>query len=183
MRHFAIQWTVAGAILWRSWWARRGGSIDRQATEGSDRVFTSRGLGGLSGRIQRLHRYVGADRWSGNPRHSSIPGNAVVDKGAAKAIVKQLHDNHVKAKDEIVLEPTLENDDRFAIRIHERYKHKGHVADELHLYKMVGPRPCMLTVNAQTEQEDEAKKVQVFGETTLLSAKLVKPKTKSGAAG
>lgn len=103
-----------------------------------------------------------------------MPDDAMINERAAKAMLKQLHENHVKAKDEIVLEPKLEKDNRFAIRIHERDKHKDHLSDELHLYKMVGGRPCMLTVNAVTEDEDEAKKVHQIGEEVLLSAKFVK---------
>ncbi len=104
----------------------------------------------------------------------ALPGNAMVDQSAARAIVKQLHDSHMKAKDEVVLEPSLETDDRFAIRIHERFKHKEKFADELHLYKLVGSRPCMLTVNAVTEDEAAAKKVHGVGEETLLSARFAK---------
>lgn len=108
-----------------------------------------------------------------------MPDNAVINERAAKAIVKQLHENHVKAKDQIILEPSLDVDLRFAIRIHERYKHKDkdEVSDELHLYKAVGSRPCMLTVNAVTADQDEAKKVHEIGEETLLSAKFVRKKT------
>ena len=103
-----------------------------------------------------------------------MPDDAVINDRAAKAMVKQLHENHIKAKDQIILEPTLQPDTRFAIRIHERYKHKDHVSDELDLYKMVGSRPCMLTVNAVTDDEDDAKKVHEIGEQTLLSARFLR---------
>jgi hypothetical protein len=104
----------------------------------------------------------------------ALPGNAVVDKGAGRAIVRQLHENHLKAKDEIVLEPRLEDDDRFSIRIHEKYKRKGQLSDEMHYYKMVGSRACMLTVNAVTDDEADAKKVHAVGEAVLLSARFAK---------
>ena len=41
----------------------------------------------------------------------------------------------------------IERDKRFAIVIHEKYKAGNLTADELHLYKAVGPRVVMLTVN------------------------------------
>ena len=108
----------------------------------------------------------------------ALPANAAVDNRAADAMVKQLHNGHVKAKDEVLLEPKREADDRFAIRIHERFKHGQQVSDELHLYKLVGSRPCMLTVNAQTDNESEARKIHVIGEDVLLSAKFVKKSIK-----
>ncbi len=103
-----------------------------------------------------------------------MPDDAVITQRTAKAMVKQLHDAHVKAKDQVILEPTLETDSRFAIRIRERFKHGADFSDQLHLYKMVGARPCMLTVNAMTDDQDAAKAVHQAGEQTLLSAKFIK---------
>ncbi|MDB5289815.1 MAG: hypothetical protein JWL69_1056 [Phycisphaerales bacterium] len=100
-----------------------------------------------------------------------LPSNAAIDAAAGKALVTRLRQNHKLAKQEIVLEPRLEPDDAFALRIHERYKNKeGKVVDELHLYRQVGGRAVMLTVQSLSTDEEKIRKVHKVGEDMLTSA-------------
>jgi hypothetical protein len=106
-----------------------------------------------------------------------LPADAVVDSAAGPAIIRQLKANHVKAKQKMLLAPTIEKDPHFSLRIHERYDDaEGNVNDELHLYNKVGPLKVMLTVNARTEDADAAKKTHAIGEEILQTAKAVKKK-------
>ncbi|MDB5172271.1 MAG: hypothetical protein JWN51_1044 [Phycisphaerales bacterium] len=100
-----------------------------------------------------------------------LPPNAAIDAAAGRALVIKLRQNHKLAKQEIALEPRLEPDDAFALRIHERYKDKeGKVVDELHLYRQVGGRAVMLTVQSLSKDEDHIRDVHKIGEDMLTSA-------------
>ena len=69
-----------------------------------------------------------------------LPADAVVDAAAGPSIIRQLKANHAKAKQKILMAPTIEKDHHFSMRIHERYADaEGNVNDELHLYNKVGP--------------------------------------------
>jgi hypothetical protein len=112
-----------------------------------------------------------------------LPSNAAIDAAAGKALVTKLRQNHKLARQEVVLDPRLEPDDSFALRIHERYKDKeGKVVDELHLYRQVGGRAVMLTVQSLSKDEDQIRKVHTVGEEMLTSATF-KPKRRGKPKG
>lgn len=109
-----------------------------------------------------------------------LPENAAISPAAAKKIVAQLKINHKKRKQEIVLEPQIEEDKRFAIRIHERYKTAdGKTADESHLYRLVGGRALELDVQSLSEEPEKVAAVLKTADEVLLSATWVKPNRKS----
>jgi hypothetical protein len=76
----------------------------------------------------------------------------------AVAIVKQIKESHAEKKDVVVMQPKIEKDHRFAFIVHEQYKVGDKVADQLHIYRAVGPRVLMLTVNSVAD--DPAKTAQ-----------------------
>ena len=101
-----------------------------------------------------------------------LPDDMVVDKETTGAIVKQLRGAHGQAK--VVLQPTVESDERFALKIHERYEvGKGaniKVADVLHLYRYVGKRLVMATVNSVSDDPEAVKAAHADAQECLVSA-------------
>ncbi len=69
----------------------------------------------------------------------------------AVAIIKKLKEMHTQQHQLLVMPPKMEKDKRFAIVIHEKYKVGQHIADQLHIYRSVGPRVVMLTVNSVSD--------------------------------
>jgi hypothetical protein len=101
-----------------------------------------------------------------------LPENAVISPQAGSALVVKLRANHKKAGQAIVMDPTVEKDARFSIRIHEKYKTKdGATADELHLYRKVGSQAVSVTVQSLSEDQKHIDVVHRAGEETLLSAR------------
>ena len=105
-----------------------------------------------------------------------LPSDAQLSGQMAQAIVRQLRDNRRRAKQKMALEPKVERDPRFALRIHEKIEEKDKIADQLHLYRDLGPRIVMLTVSALVTKDGDPKPVHKAGEDVLLSAKWVKKK-------
>ena len=107
-----------------------------------------------------------------------LPPASDVFPNMGGAVVKQLREWRKSKGQKIVLDPRVERDPRFALRVHEQYAtdEKGErVADQLHLYRRVGPRVVMVTVNAVTPDPERAKAIQATGEETALSATLIPP--------
>jgi hypothetical protein len=104
-----------------------------------------------------------------------LPKDASVDPDiaaqVAAAMVKQLKKAHADAGTEMVMQPTVEKDKRFAIVIHEKCKAGPSTADELHVYKAVGPRVLMLTVNSVAADPDKAATIHKDGEDLLDAVK------------
>jgi hypothetical protein len=93
------------------------------------------------------------------------------------AVVRALRDAHKKADQKVLFGPKVEPDKRFALRVHEKYQAGDKVADELHLYRTVGPRVVMVTVNAWVSDEAGAKPIHAAGEDLLVSANwIAKPR-------
>ncbi|HEX4124778.1 MAG TPA: hypothetical protein VHY37_08645 [Tepidisphaeraceae bacterium] len=106
-----------------------------------------------------------------------LPTDAVVDSSAGPSICRQLKAIHAKAKQRMLLVPTIVKDARFSLCIHERYvDDQGNTDDELHLYRQAGPLGVMLTVNARTDDSETAKKTHAVGEDVMLSAAAVRKK-------
>ena len=89
----------------------------------------------------------------------------------AVAIVKQLKQQRKDEKTEVVMQPKIEKDKRFAFIIHERYKVGDKTADQMHIYKSVGPRVMMLTVNTTADDADKVADIQKTAEALLDSVK------------
>ena len=68
-----------------------------------------------------------------------LPMTAGTDAKAANAILAELRSCAVR-KEQFTVEPTVEKDERFALRIHEQFKSADQSVDQWHLYRKVGPR-------------------------------------------
>lgn len=104
-----------------------------------------------------------------------LPADAEITPQMGGAVVRALRDAHKKAGEKIVMDPKVEPDKRFALRVHEKYQHGDKTADELHLYKNLGPRVVMVTVNTWVADDAAARALQAAGEDVGVSARWVKP--------
>jgi len=101
-----------------------------------------------------------------------LPEKAWIAPEAGPKLAAQFRASRKKAGETIVLDPKVEKDSHFSIRIHEKYKNKqGAVADELHLYKKIGDRPVSVTVQSFSEDEHHVETIHKVGSDTLISAK------------
>lgn len=98
-----------------------------------------------------------------------LPANAAADRDVAAAMVRTLKQNRKAAKQTFVQEPQIENDDRFAVRIREKFMDGDKVADQLHLYRMIGKRVLLVTVKTVAEGDAGAAH-HALAETVALSA-------------
>ena len=99
-----------------------------------------------------------------------LPPDAEMTPEMGGAVVRALRDAHKKANQKMLFGPKVEADKRFALRVHEKYQSGDKVADEVHIYRTVGPRVVMLTVNAWVNDEAGAKAIHTAGEDVLVSA-------------
>ena len=101
-----------------------------------------------------------------------VPDEMVIDQATTAALVKHLKGSHGNAK--VLLQPTVVADERFALKIHERYEagkaEKKQVADVLHLYRYVGRRLVEATVNSVADEAETVKAEHGDAEEALLSA-------------
>lgn len=101
-----------------------------------------------------------------------LPEKAWIAPEAGPKLAAQFRASRKKAGETIVLDPKVEKDSHFSIRIHEKYKNKqGAVADELHLYKKIGDRAVSVTVQSFSEDEHHVDAIHKVGSDTLISAK------------
>lgn len=100
-----------------------------------------------------------------------LPDDMVVDKASTDAILKAIR-GFIKSK--ILLEPTVESDDRFALKIHERYEvgkdENKRIADVLHIYMYVGKHMMSVTVNSVATEPEAVEAAHKDAEDALLSA-------------
>jgi len=75
-------------------------------------------------------------------------------------------------KMEIIDAPKLEPDARFMIKVHERFKDGETTVDAVHLYRGIGLNLVSVTVSANTDDKDEAKRIHDAGALMLLSVNL-----------
>ena len=103
-----------------------------------------------------------------------LPDDMVIDKPVTAAILKQLRGEHLKANAKMPLEPVAESDDRFTLKVHERFEvgkdDKKKVSDQLHIYLYVGKHLMMATVNSVAADAEIVKVEHQNAEDALLSA-------------
>jgi hypothetical protein len=100
-----------------------------------------------------------------------LPPDAEMTDQMGGAVIRSLRDAHKKANQKILYGPKVEPDNRFALKVHEKYQSGDKVADELHIYRDVGPRVIMVTVNAWVTDEVEAQQIHKAGEDLAFSAR------------
>jgi hypothetical protein len=94
-------------------------------------------------------------------------------------VVKRLREARKKqANLQIVMEPKIEQDKRFQIRVREQYKSGEGTYDVLRLYRQVGPRVVMVMVNSSSPEDARDKEIHQAGEEVAVSATFAKPAKK-----
>jgi len=99
------------------------------------------------------------------------PKDMVASDNVAVAIMKELRSRREKAGVKVIMQPTIEHDSRFAIRIHEKYKVGDHTNDSLQLFRNVGPRLVLVIVGSLSDDPHQVALTHATGEAVLLSAK------------
>ena len=100
-----------------------------------------------------------------------LPTDASVDDNVKVAIVKKYREITAKLGVKVILPATIEKDSRFDIRIREKYQSGKIMAENLHLYKQIGPRILELDANSFADDPDKVATIQKDGEQVLLGAK------------
>jgi hypothetical protein len=126
------------------------------------------------------------------PDHASVvsvevlPADATIGPESFGAIMRSLRQTRQQRREKFVEGPTNEKDNRFLLRIHEKYRTMVKVDDkpaektasQLHLYRQVGPRIIMVTVWSTADADEELKQAQAAGEEMALSAVFGRPSRK-----
>jgi len=115
-----------------------------------------------------------------------LPADATIGPESFGAIMRSLRQTRQQHNEQFIENPTAEKDDRFLLRIHEKYhttvkvddKPTEKIATQLHLYRQVGPRIVMVTVWSTADADDELKQAQSAGEDIALSAVFGRPSRK-----
>jgi hypothetical protein len=98
--------------------------------------------------------------------------NAALRAQMQKVILGWDNDDLAKRKVEVIDAPKVETDDRFMLRVHERYKDGEHVLDVVHLYRAIGLNLVGVMVAAGTEDKAVAKGIHDAGALILMSVNL-----------
>ena len=92
-----------------------------------------------------------------------------ISPAAGGKLIVKLREMRKAKGQKSTLGPRVEADNRFDLKIHEKYEFKGKVFDQVHLYRRVGPRIVMVTANA-LDEGDRVQKVHEVAEAVALSA-------------
>ena len=113
------------------------------------------------------------------------PPGGQLDGGIGGAMVRKLRETRRQNGTKVLMAAKQEKDKRFAIRIHEQYEREmpakegkepeKRVVDQLHLYRKVGPRVVMVTINSVAKEDEQVQEVHRMGEAVAMSAKYVPP--------
>ena len=103
-----------------------------------------------------------------------LPASMKIEPDLAAGMTKKMRQNRQANSQKFVQEPTVEKDDNFMIRIREWYQIKEQIADQLHLYRAVGPRCLLVTINSLAGEE-KAKEHHAVAITASMSATPVAP--------
>lgn len=112
-----------------------------------------------------------------------LPVDAKIGPESFGAIARVQRQTRQQHNEKFVENPTVKKDERFLLRIQEKYhtmvkvddKPADRVATQLHLYRQVGARIMMLTVLSTADSDDELKQAQSAGEDIALSATFGRP--------
>jgi hypothetical protein len=118
------------------------------------------------------------------PQQQGIPVHDLrVRQQLAKAILAAANEELKTLKVEVLDPPKAEVDDRFMLRMHERYKDGDITYDRVHLYRGIGFNLIDVAITAVTDDKETAKKLHDAGATLLMSVtvgpqdpKIIRPK-------
>jgi hypothetical protein len=140
--------------------------IASRADNGMSVVYrTPDGLGTISILITQQKEAI--------PQH-----NPAVYAQMRKTILDWDNDDLAKRKVDVIDAPKVEPDDRFMLRVHERFKDGDHPLDVLHIYRGIGLNLVGVTVAASTENFADAKRVHDAAALLLMSVSLAAPDPK-----
>ena len=102
--------------------------------------------------------------------------NALVRAQMQKAVLGWDNEDLQKRKVEVIDAPMVEPDDRFMLRVHERYKdEEQHPLDVIHIYRGIGLNLVGVMVAASTQDKAQAKKIHDSAALMLMSVNLGPP--------
>lgn len=90
----------------------------------------------------------------------------------AQFVGKTIREEASQGQQDIVMPPRVEDDERFLLRVHDKFNTEERFGDRVHLYREVGLYLVSVTATAYTEDEAEAKRVHELGAEMLLSVRL-----------
>ena len=99
-----------------------------------------------------------------------LPVDAKVTAAAANKIIQSLLATRRQRKEQVVQRRPSRRTPALPACIHERFKSGDKTADQLHLYREVGPRVVMVTVKSTADSEEDVKAARAAGEDAALSA-------------
>ena len=108
-----------------------------------------------------------------------LPPDADMDAATAALIVRRVKADRKKSGTKMVMDIAPEKDERFALRLREKYMEGEKTADVLRLYRKVGPRLVMVTIKSLGKSEEDAKPIHATGEEVTLSVEYVRPAGKA----
>jgi len=104
------------------------------------------------------------------PQQNTIP-DELAPKLAAR-IRQTILQEQQRGNLELVLEPRVEPDARFLLRVHDRYRAQGKFGDRLQLFRGVGRNLVSVTVVVLTENEQQAAQIHEAAETLMQTVHL-----------
>jgi hypothetical protein len=87
-------------------------------------------------------------------------------------VIKTINEQAAKGEIETIAPPKMETDDRFLLRVHDRFKQKGKTCDRVQLYRGVGKFLVSVTATAFTDDSKKSKPIHLLGEQLMQSVKL-----------
>ena len=112
-------------------------------------------------------------------QQSVLPESAAGKIGPLR--IQQARDNAAKNKFEFTLQPKIEKDPRFFLRIHQKYKKDGKPNDQVQIYRLLGLNLVSTATVVGTDDDEEAKKVFADAESILLSVRTSKGQPIAGS--
>jgi len=111
--------------------------------------------------------------WKGRETFMAVrllPASAKLYLSAGPILAKQMLEKIQGENSTIVLEPKVEEDGRFLVRVHEQHKVGEKIADQLCLYRPVAGRLLMATIFTTEPQEEDVLAAHKAGEDLLIGA-------------
>jgi len=107
------------------------------------------------------------------PQQSSVDDRLARKLGPL--IVKTIEQQAAKGEIESLSPPKIERDNRFLLRVHDRFRAQGKTGDRVQLYRGLGKYLISVTATDFTETPDRAGLTHIQGEHLVLSVSLDRP--------
>jgi hypothetical protein len=93
----------------------------------------------------------------------------------AKRIKETVQAEAAKGNIEIIEQPKVEPDDRFLLRMRDKFKAQGKTIERLELFNGVGKNLISVTIKSLSDDADQTKKIFEAGEEVMLSIRTHRP--------